>query len=140
MNTKKLLVALKKGIRITERGWGGHFCMANKCNFRRNTLISYKGNSIIVSTVGGLFVCVHDGSYKYELQSLGADNRFYETMAFHSKKEGVYIEADISRQINFASPYSIHECNLNSDKKANKMHDDVVEEFVDMFIRVDING
>jgi hypothetical protein len=75
-------------ITTTERGWGGHFICADKCRFRRNTLISVDGKpKYVVSTVGNM----RDRDTG-EIEEIGYD-RHYETMAFGAFKDGAYFDA-----------------------------------------------
>jgi hypothetical protein len=106
-------------VKITERGWGGHFCCAPSCMFRRNTLLEKNGVYVVVSTVGSMVI-------NKELEEVG-HGRFYETMAFFSKSDDQrYHDADVSKQIDFDSDWAISE--KDADDKANEMHDIVVEE------------
>lgn len=122
-------------VKRTERGWGGHFCCCDDCLFRRNTLLEYQDIKIVVSTVGLL------KNYKWKETKNDKDinrfttigiNRFFETMAFHANNDKRYFDADVSRQINFESPWAIAE--LNADDKANDMHEKVVEEISDKLL------
>ena len=106
----------------TERGWAGHYISANKCRFRRNTLLTCGGLEVVVSSVG-LY------EYEGEIETIGLD-RYFETMAFHAKKEDArYHDADVHRQIYFDSPWSISE--VDADDKANEMHEAVVAELTE---------
>lgn len=111
-----------KKVKRTERGWSGHFCCANDCLFRRNTLLEYQEIKIVVSTVGLMIDLLN----KEEFTTIGC-NRYYETMAFHSEKDdNRYHDADVSREVCFSSPWTINE--LDADDKANDMHEVVVKE------------
>lgn len=114
---------------ITERGWAGHFICAERCTFRRNTLIECGEKRIVVSTVGLM----------RDLQNCGFDTighlRFYETMAFEAKYEDPYWEADVSKQLSFNSEWEIDRVDRKSDKDANEMHDNVVREFVQELLK-----
>lgn len=109
-----------KKVKIIERGWAGHFCAASQCSFRRNTLIEYENKKFVVSTVG---------AYKYgnDFTIIGAD-RYYETMAFEAQYEEPYWEANVSREIDFNSDWTISTCDLYSDGLANNMHEKIVDE------------
>ena len=116
--------------KIIERGWGGHFICAERCLFRRNTLIDFGRKKIVVSTVG-MMRDIHgeDGSF----DTIGAGGRYYETMAFRARKEGPYWDADVGKQIYFKSEWAICANSLKelppaSDNLANDMHDAVVAE------------
>lgn len=116
-----------KATRI-ERGWAGHFICAGDCRFRRNTLISFMDRKVVVSTVGNM---LRDG----RMETIGAFGRYYETMAFEAKKEGAYIEADVSKELSFDSEWSISYENFDDipediDNIADKMHEAVVNEFI----------
>ena len=108
-------------MRRTERGWAGHFCCVYKCNFRRNTLLEHNDIKIVVSTVGAML-----DSGRYE--ALDSKNRFYETMAFHSKGSDVeYHDIDSEKQVDFDSEW---ETNILDDNKANDNHEKVVDEII----------
>lgn len=55
-------------------------------------------------------------------------NRYYETMAFYGKEEPPYIEADVTREIDFNSSWMIDHCERGTDAEANEMHERVVKE------------
>ncbi len=113
-------------VKRTERGWAGHFICADRCMFRRNTLLEYGDIKVVVSTVG-LMKDPRDGGQWSEL----GHKRYYETMAFHSDPNDTrYHDANVSRgEIRFKSPWSI-DC-LDADDKANLMHEMVVGELTE---------
>lgn len=112
--------------RRTERGWAGHLIVANKCLFRRNTLLENSGERIVVSTVGAYMP-------QGKLETIGASGRYYETMAFKAAWMGEYWEADTSEEISFESVWAIcaespeHLPN-DVDSRADQMHEAVVDE------------
>ena len=80
-----------------ERGWAGHFICGVDCNWRRNTLVEdEKGRGIVVSSVGALPGCDRTG-IRREWKEIGL-NRYYETMMFIAKQDGIFIEADVTQQ------------------------------------------
>ena len=108
-------------MKTTERGWSGHFCCAERCRFRRNTLIEHGDIKIVVSTVG--LMPKLDGK---GWETIGVD-RHYETMAFHADYSDTrYHDADVSKQISFDSEWAISE--VDADDRANGMHDTAVKE------------
>lgn len=129
------------GVKITERGWAGHFICADSCNFRRNTLLEYKNKKWIVSTVGAMPESKTMKKYpelcsKNGFQTIGV-GRYYETMAFEAEpiknQENtiIYYDADVEKQIDFDSNCTISDWNFETDKQANEMHDKVVEELIE---------
>ena len=120
-------------VKVTERGWAGHFICFDRCLFRRNTLLEYKDRKWIIST-GGAF-----RNRENKMDSIG-HRRWYETMAFEAIEDRGYIEADIMKQIYFDSEWGIwgdsweevcDNCNGTPDNVANDMHDRVVNELID---------
>ena len=73
-----------------------------------------------MSTVGNYW-------YNDKPETIGLE-RYYETMAFEAVREGVYWGADVSKQLDFESPWSIAECEQETDLKADAMHEQVVKE------------
>ena len=113
-------------MRVTERGWAGHYICANECRFRRNTLLEHKDIKIVVSSVG----CQER---EEEFVMIGV-NRYYETMAFHAKlADNRYHDADVTRIVDFDSDWYISE--LDADDEANIMHDKVVKEIKSKLIK-----
>jgi len=114
--------------KITERGWAGHFICADRCLFRRNTLVEGDKDSVVVSTVGGMRSRDVEG-----FETIGAGGRYYETMVFGAYQDGEYIEANVSDQRSFDSEWSICADSYKKlpddvSNKANAMHDAVVAE------------
>lgn len=121
-----------QNVKRTERGWIGHFCCADQCLFRRNTLLEYNEIRIIVSTVGlQLNPNWRENCNIPRFITVGV-NRFFETMAFHANTDKRYYDLDSSRQINFDSPWTIAE--LDADDKANDMHERIVEEIAEKLL------
>ena len=120
-------------VKVTERGWAGHFICSDRCLFRRNTLLEYKDRKWVISTVGAY------RNRENKMDSIG-HRRWYETLAFEAVEASGYIEADIMKQIYFDSEWGIwgdfweevcKNCNDTPDNVANDMHDRVVSELID---------
>jgi hypothetical protein len=105
-----------------ERGWAGHFICANRCRFRRNTLLARGERRIVVSTVGAMESGRFNG-----FEEIGY-NRYYETMAFEAGLEAGYWDAEVDKQIYFDSPWAISSIDADADRRANDMHERVVAE------------
>ena len=112
-----------KGVKLTERGWAGHYICADRCIFHRNTLLEKNGVKIVVSSVGKM----RDRRNMEQLTTIGCD-RYYETMVFFAK-EDKWQDADASRgEIYCTSPH----CDDPYDEMpANILHDETVEKFVE---------
>ena len=129
------------GVKVTERGWAGHFICADKCQFRRNTLLEYKDKKWIVSTVEAMpqpealrkipEFCSENG-----YDTIGF-NRYYETMAFEAQEvkddDGnvIYYDINVSKMIDFDSDWAIDHIDFTTDKLANEMHENVVNELIE---------
>lgn len=111
-------------VKRTEKGWPGHFICADRCLFRRHTMLEYENLAISISTVGNY------RNYKDDrkMEEVGA-HRYFECMAFHCNpktEEVPWRDADVSKQINFESPWSIDA--PWKEQEANDMHEVVVAE------------
>ena len=112
---------MTKQVKRTERGWAGHFICADRCLFRRNTLLEYEDTKIVVSTVGGMMVENHG---KGEIDTVGHE-RYYETKAFYSDpNDMVFHDIDAEREICLGCEWELNEID---DNKANDMHENAVE-------------
>ena len=120
-------------VKVTERGWAGHFILADRCLFRRNTLLEYKDKKWVVSTVGAY------RNYKNKIDSIG-DRRWYETGAFEASEKNGYIDANVEKEISFDSEWGIwgnsweevcEDCDGTPDNVANDMHDKIVSELIE---------
>lgn len=108
-------------VNVTERGWAGHFIGADRCLFRRNTLLEYNDRKWVVSTIGAF------RNRENKMDSIG-HRKWYETLAFEAIEEGGYIEAGI-----FGDSWEevCDSCHGTPDNTANNMHDRVVSELID---------
>lgn len=107
-------------VKITERGWAGHFIAVNGCAFRRNTLIECGEIRWVVSTVGN-YRCQN------KVETIGS-GRHYETMVFEAQWEAPYWEADVSKYVHFDSEWALEGVERESDIRANEIHETVVKE------------
>ena len=69
-------------VNVIERGWAGHFILADRCLFRRNTLLEYKDKKWVVSKVGAY------RTLENKIDNIG-HRRWYETMAFNAYEKEV---------------------------------------------------
>lgn len=120
---------MENNIKITERGWAGHFCGSGSCGYRRNTLVENGRKKIVVSTVGNYQPHGKINKKDKFENTIGCD-RYYETMVFEAKKRGVYWEADVMKEVNFKSNWALDELEEETDLKADKMHEKVVKEII----------
>ena len=111
-------------VKITERGWPGHYICVDRCMFRRNTLIEYGKHRIVVSSVGNMRNRDNGKS-----ETIG-HCRTYETMAFKAVLHTGYWDADVSQIVDFKSSWGIHKEKVEQmdDQLANAIHDKVVKE------------
>lgn len=121
---------MNKAVKRTERGWGGHFICADRCLFRRNTLLECGNDRIVVSTVGSMM-----NRKTGKIETIG-HNRYYETMAFKAEFDNPYYEVNVSEQIYFDSEWAIcgndaSELPNDVDNKADEMHEAVVAELTE---------
>ena len=117
-------------IKITERGWAGHYICASRCRFRRNTLLEYRMRKIVVSTVGAHFA--YRPGEDEKMDTVGHE-RWFETMAFEAYENGPYLDADVTQSVDFESEWGVWADNINKlpeavDNIANDMHEKIVQE------------
>jgi len=113
-----------KSVKRTERGWPGHYCVADKCRFRRNTLLELDEVRIVVSTVGCRFG-VRNG--RHQIVEIGLE-RYYETMVFHAYLiQGIYWDSDPLRQVEVEGEWCIKDVESDADMRANEMHEAFVK-------------
>lgn len=128
MSSTELYFTPQPWMKRTERGWAGHYICANRCRFRRNTLIEYGDQKVVISTVGLQEKLPFD-DLEDKFEHVGPD-RYFETMAFYAKDDDPrYYDADVTRRFNFKSPWRIDE--IDADDKANDMHETVVTEIME---------
>ena len=119
---------MSESVIIKERGWAGHYILGDSCRFKRNTLVSYAGQNVVISTVGR---CYYDGKY----HELGGGRNF-ETMAFLVDEKDIrWKDADVKKQVSFGSNWRINE--FDAEDLANDMHEKVVAEISDMVYNFD---
>ena len=125
-------------VKITYRGWPGHYICAKECLFRLNTLVKCGGVAVVISTVGNkspdedLRSFVDPERSGWCMEPIGLD-RYYETMAFIAN-DSEYRDADVSKEVRFDSKWSLDINDLKNgapDLQACAMHEAVVQEVVE---------
>lgn len=103
-----------------ERGWPGYFIGVKGCQFRRNTLLTYNGRAIVISSIGKYAV---KGYEKFQPVN-GYRKAYFETMAFWAL-DNAYQDAS-SKEFNFKSKYYVYD--ILGEIEANQMHETIVDE------------
>lgn len=110
-----------------EQGFAGHFCGADGCKFRRNTVVSNGEHDVVVSTVGNYFPASHIHGATGPM-TIGHE-RYYETFVFEGilYLDDMYVE--VGRKINrFADLYPLLNVpDSGNDFHANAGHDRMVD-------------
>jgi hypothetical protein len=79
-------------LKITERGYAGHFCASSQCRYTRNTLVEFPdGHKIVLSAIGNYCPNVL-------IERINSDS-YYEIMIFDAEYESPYWESNIGCQI-----------------------------------------
>lgn len=114
-------------VKRTERGWAGHFCLAYRCEYHRNTLLEYNGVKVVVSTVGRL----RQDPLSNHYTEIGC-GRHFETMAFLAKENDKYNDADVSKEVGFSSIGCLPSPDM--ELEAEEMHEEVVKEISERMV------
>lgn len=129
--------ALVHGVLLVERGWPGHFILADRCVWHRNTLLSIPGFMVVVSSVGNM----RDSRDPRTVVPLGgmpgvAGHRpyWFETMAFVGVPRDGYVEGDVSRRVRL--PRGVGRVFEQDDRAAERMHDAAVKSVLQRLIRI----
>lgn len=118
-------------MKITYRGWAGHFICADKCEFRLNTLIEHEDIKIVVSTVGRMSL-----DEEVDFMEIGA-GRHFETMAFFAN-DTIYHDADVTRQVFLRGKWMLSE--PDQELEANEMHEEAIEEIKQLILSGELKG
>jgi len=122
-----------KQVKVTERGWMGHFPYSGEYYYTRNTLVEGENDSVVVSSIGN-----YRPRSVTKIEPLEkVVHTYYETVVFGAIAVGEYIEADFrdrrtvkgERQIVTDDPNKLP---MDVDNLADKMHDNTVSEFVEL--------
>lgn len=114
-----------KSVKVTYRGWPGHYIVAKDCIFRLNTLVEVGEIRYVVSTVGNLQPRVPIGS---KIEKVGCDY-YYETMVFRAALvEGGYWDQDSGNPV--LTKHCVEKITIDSDQKAQEMHEAAVGEII----------
>ena len=115
-------------VKVEERGWPGHFGRAHQCYFTRNTLLSYNGIDLVVSTIGDYYPDGLEGGMK----PISRDS-YYETMVFYAGKTE-YKDSDTARGEIFTKRTL-----KDDDLAGNRMHEEVVTLFKERLLKNDLS-
>lgn len=118
----------KLRVRAQERGWPGHFILAHRCFFHRNTLLTLKrgGRSLaraVVSTVGLL----QDTSGDVIRMGSARSGPYYETKMFMARRvQRYYWDTDPYNEISLDGVWCIYTHDEKTDYLANVKHERAV--------------
>lgn len=138
---------IDENITVKERGWAGHWICGSRCNYHRNTLISFNNKKIVVSTIGKYQTpltapecCIHliNG-----FESIGGGevegNRYYETEIGYARFIRGYWEYSPNANIyddslmEYQNKVSRIDPSFNdSDEHADEYHDKIVQTVINL--------
>lgn len=106
-------------VKITYRGWPGHYCMGSKCVFHLNTLVEVGDVRVVVSTVGNLRSGL---PHMYGAEEVGC-GRYYETMAFRAALIDGYWDQESGQSISLSGKTAVTRMTKQCDQEAQDMHE-----------------
>ncbi len=121
----RLAATSEHRIKITYRGWPGHYCSSRYCIFHLNTLLECGDVRVVVSTVGNMWD-PRQGTHARPVEV--GSGRFYETMAFHATSMDRYWDADVTRVVSITGCRGVDKLDTESDRKAQEMHEAAVQD------------
>jgi len=116
-------------VKITYRGWPGHFILGSRCVFHLNTLIEVGKVRVVVSTVGDLH---YNPLTPKGAEMLGScvSPHFYETMAFHAKFDDGYWDMDVKKGVGLNGKTTVTKITRECDAEAQDMHEAAIQEII----------
>jgi hypothetical protein len=114
-------------VKITFRGWAGHFCASHKCLFKLNTLLEYEKKKIVVSTVGLYLLTMNYDGDEQRFETLDIDGNYFETRAFWAYTKSKFNDINVKMPIYFDTDLPRYK-KPDMELKANEGHYKVIEE------------
>ncbi len=119
-------------VKLTYRGWPGHFIMSHACVFHLNTLVECGSTRIIVNTVGNMQL-----PGEKTVAEIGLD-RYYETMAFKAALKDGYWDQESGQEIPLNCITQVCHVGITADQEAQDMHLGAIAEIIGKIFRGEI--
>lgn len=114
-------------VKVTYRGWPGHYILGDRCVFHLNTLLEAGQARVVVSSVGNLRSQGHLSHASEPIGSL-VNPHYFETKAFWAQEKDGYWEAATSNEIKLLLPETVvRNLDPGCDEQAQRIHEAAVQ-------------